>query len=56
MYIALRQQEDDTDLSGETDISKEALETMTVNVFDIEKTPCELVRIDFKNSTVIDLE
>ena len=36
MYINLRQIEEKVDLSGDTDESKEVLDAMTVNVYDIE--------------------
>lgn len=56
MYRSLKMAEDDVDLMGETEESKEALESMSINIYDIEANPCETVRIDMKEDTVATLE
>ena len=56
MYKNLKQAEENIDLSGETDESKEALENVTVNIYDIERSPCDTVRLDKVVDTVATLE
>lgn len=56
MFKALRQAEDNVDLSGESEESKEALENLTINIYDLEIAQCGLVRLDMGTDTIADLE
>jgi len=48
MFKNLKKAEEGLDLEGETEESKEALETVSINIYEIEQSNCDSVRLDFK--------
>lgn len=56
MFKNLKKAEEGVDLSGETDESKEAIETVSINIYEIQQANCDTMCIDSKLDTIADLE
>ena len=56
MFKDLKRAEEGLDLSGQTEESKEALDTVSINIFELEQSKCDTIRIDSKLDTVEILE